>query len=169
VFAKCKKMSALPNPPSKIEYKNWRFLIFDAPTESNIDLYLKEMKKHNVTHLARACDPTYPTDALDAAGIKVHELAFPDGGFPQESVVNEWLEVCQEAFKNAKAEEVSVAVHCVAGLGRAPVLVAVALIEQGMKYDDAVNLIREKRRGAINAKQLKWLKTYKPKKNCTIM
>ena len=36
------------------------------------------------------------------------------------------------------------------GLGRAPVLVAVALIELGMKYEDAVEMIRMKRRGAIN-------------------
>jgi protein tyrosine phosphatase type 4A len=35
-----------------------------------------------------------------------------------------------------------VAVHCVAGLGRAPVLVAIALMELGMKYEDAVELIR---------------------------
>jgi len=162
-------MTGLPNPPSLIEYKNWKFIIFDAPTESNLDLYLKEMKKQNVSHLARACDPSYPIEALTEAGIKVHELSFPDGGFPSDAVVDRWLELCKEAFKNAKSESVSVAVHCVAGLGRAPVLVAIALIEQGLKYDDAVNLIREKRRGAINAKQLKWLKNYKPKKPCIIM
>jgi len=163
-------MTSLTNPPSFIEYKNWKFLIFDAPSDVNIDLYLKEMKKHNVSHLARACDPSYSTEPLEQEGIKVHELSFPDGGFPQDNVVNDWLDLCKEAFKNAKSESVSVAVHCVAGLGRAPVLVAIALIEQGLKYDDAVNLIRENRRGAINAKQLKWLKTYKPKsKNCIIM
>lgn len=55
----------------------------------------------------------------------------------------------------------SIAVHCVAGLGRAPVLVAIALIEAGMKYEDAVEMIRTQRRGALNQKQLKFLETYK--------
>jgi len=161
-------MSALSNPPlgSLIEFKNTRFLIFDAPTDQNVDVYIKEMKNHHVKHLIRACDPSYETDKLTSDGIEVHEMPFTDGGAPPDEVVSDWLDVCKRAFKE---KEAAVAVHCVAGLGRAPVLVAVALIEQGLSYDDAVSVIREKRRGAINAKQLKWLKTYKPKKPCIIM
>ncbi|KAJ7991086.1 hypothetical protein DPEC_G00293590 [Dallia pectoralis] len=49
------------------------------------------------------------------------------------------------------------------GLGRAPVLVALALIECGMEYEDAVEFIRQKRRGAFNSKQLMYLEQYKPK------
>jgi len=66
-----------------------------------------------------------------------------------------------------------VAIHCVAGLGRAPVLVAIALIEfLGMEPLDAVTYIRKRRRGAINATQLKFLQQYKPmrkKGGCIVM
>lgn len=161
-------MSSLPNPPSVVEYKNWKFLIFDAPTEANLDVYIKEFKKHHLTNLVRACDPSYSIDKLTKENIKVHEMPFPDGGFPTNDIVGHWLVLCKEVFVSSK-EEASVGVHCVAGLGRAPVLVALALIELGLHYEEAITLIREKRRGAINAKQLKYLKSYKPKKKCIIM
>uniref|UniRef100_A0A3B4ADE9 Protein tyrosine phosphatase type IVA 3 n=1 Tax=Periophthalmus magnuspinnatus TaxID=409849 RepID=A0A3B4ADE9_9GOBI len=50
-----------------------------------------------------------------------------------------------------------------ATLNKAPVLVALALIECGMKYEDAVQFIRQKRRGAFNSKQLFYLEKYRPK------
>ena len=42
------------------------------------------------------------------------------------------------------------AVHCVAGLGRAPLLVALALIHRGCEPINAIELIRSKRTGALN-------------------
>ena len=51
----------------------------------------------------------------------------------------------------------TIAVHCVAGLGRAPALVAIALIEMGMKPLDAIEYIRGKRRGAFNKPQIAYL------------
>jgi hypothetical protein len=59
----------------------------------------------------------------------------------------------------------TVAVHCVAGLGRAPVLVAVALIELGLHPFEAIQRIRSKRRGAMNVRQIEYLLSYKPKKD----
>ncbi|KNE54486.1 hypothetical protein AMAG_00457 [Allomyces macrogynus ATCC 38327] len=44
----------------------------------------------------------------------------------------------------------TMAVHCVAGLGRAPVLIAVALIEYGMPPLEAIEYVRARRRGAFN-------------------
>ncbi|KAJ3609577.1 hypothetical protein NHX12_024097, partial [Muraenolepis orangiensis] len=46
---------------------------------------------------------------------------------------------------------------------RAPVLVALTLIESGMMYEDAVQFIRLKRRGAFNSKQLLYLEKFRPK------
>jgi len=70
-------------------------------------------------------------------------------------------------------EKAAIAVHCVAGLGRAPILVALAFIEAGMEPLDAVELIRSKRRGAFNSRQLKYLRSYKPRsgkgRGCTTM
>lgn len=45
---------------------------------------------------------------------------------------------------------------------RAPVLVAIAMIEYGLDPISAVTFIRERRRGAINAVQLNYLTEYKP-------
>lgn len=51
-----------------------------------------------------------------------------------------WFDLLRARFTESPGA--CVAVHCVAGLGRAPVLVALALIELGMKYEDAVDFIR---------------------------
>ncbi|MEE6462999.1 hypothetical protein FKM82_005736 [Ascaphus truei] len=86
---------------------------------------------------------------------------FDDGAPPPNKIVEDWLNLLKAKF--CEDPGCCVAVHCVAGLGRAPVLVALALIESGMKYEDAIQFIRQKRRGAINSKQLTYLEKYRPK------
>lgn len=159
------EMSSLPNPPSLIEYKGKKFLIFDAPNDDNLSAYIREFKKHNVVHVVRVCDPTYSIDKLKENGIKVTELAFSDGASPPRSVVETWLSVVKDVHQKKRG---TVGIHCVAGLGRAPVLVAIALIESGMAPAEAVEYIRKGRRGAINNNQLRWLRQYK-KGGCRIM
>jgi protein tyrosine phosphatase type IVA len=46
-------------------------------------------------------------------------------------------------------------------------MVALALMELGMNYEEAVELIRNKRKGAINMKQLEFLEKYRPKHRVT--
>ena len=46
-----------------------------------------------------------------------------------------------------------IAVHCVAGLGRAPLLVAIALVHRGCESINAIELIRKHRQGALNIVQ----------------
>ncbi|XP_014205755.1 protein tyrosine phosphatase type IVA 3, partial [Copidosoma floridanum] len=126
----------------------------------------KELKKHNVKEVVRVCEPTYKTEELKSEGINVIDLVFDDGTFPPIKVIDDWFELLKNRFQ--ESTDSCIAVHCVAGLGRAPVLVALALIELGLKYEDAISLIREKRRGAINAKQLAYLEKYRPKSRLKI-
>ena len=61
------------------------------------------------------------------------ELSFRDGSAPSQDIVDKWLSLVNTEF-NSNADT-CIGVHCVTGLGRAPVLVATALIELGMKYE----------------------------------
>jgi len=130
-----------PGTPSLIEHKNLKFLIVNKPSQATLPQFVKEMKKHSVKVVVRCCDPTYDTASLKEEGIRVVDYPFEDGAAPPGEIVKQWLDLVVGTFE----EDVNccIAVHCVAGLGRAPVLVAIALIEYGMKYSDAVDYIRQ--------------------------
>lgn len=187
----------ISSKPTLITTPKLRFLIMDAPRQSNLHLYIKECRRHHVTDIVRVCEPTYLGHELQQAGIALHEMAYDDGHSPPEDVLNRWLELVEERFVSNAANAVGVttthhstshsasaaaqhpphstttttktdeakgtiAVHCVAGLGRAPVLVAIALMEyERMDAVDAVMKIRSLRRGAINETQLRYLEGYK--------
>ena len=128
---------------SYVEHENMRFLIHDVPTEENLQHYVKEFKKYCVSDVVRVCEPTYSATRLGQECIQVHDWKFDDGGVPPSDLIRKWLELTNDRFLENKC----VSVHCVAGLGRAPVLVAIALIESGMKPLDAIEYIRRRRRG----------------------
>ena len=65
--------------------------------------------------------------------------------------------------KNVKPARIGV--HCVAGLGRAPLLVALALVHKGCERMNAIELIRKLRPGSLNMIQANYLAVeYKEKK-----
>ncbi|KAJ8942652.1 hypothetical protein NQ318_013365 [Aromia moschata] len=146
---------------AEISHKAFKFLISKCPTDKSIETYVRELQKRNVKAVVRVCKPTYDTEPLARAGIRVYDLTIEDGASPSEGILEKFFDILKgQYYENPES---CIAVHCIAGLGRAPVLIAVALIELGYSYDDAVELIRTKRRGAINAKQLDFLAKYKPK------
>lgn len=152
--------------PCEINFKYMRFLITDRPTDATMDRFIEELKLHQCHDVVRVCDPTYQTDSLQKEGIRVLDWAFDDGTAPPADICDQWFHLLKTRFTEEPGS--CVAVHCVAGLGRAPVLVALALMECGMKYEDAVEFIRTRRRGAINAKQIAYLEKYRPKSRLKI-
>ncbi|XP_074982609.1 protein tyrosine phosphatase type IVA 1 isoform X2 [Caretta caretta] len=126
--------------PVEITYKNMRFLITHNPTNATLNKFIEELKKYGVTTVVRVCEATYDTAPVEKEGIQVLDWPFDDGAPPSNQIVDDWLNLLKVKFREEPG--CCIAVHCVAGLGRAPVLVALALIECGMKYEDAVQFIR---------------------------
>ncbi|KAI9498984.1 protein tyrosine phosphatase type IVA 3 [Zychaea mexicana] len=139
-------------------HSSLRFLILDCPTESTLDFYMEQFNRLNVAAVVRCCQPTYNANRLMERDIQVIDLPFKDGGLPPPVIVREWLSLVEKTKE--KDPTPTIAVHCVAGLGRAPVLVAIALIEMGMKPLDSIEHIRAKRRGAFNKPQIAYLVSF---------
>ena len=48
-------------------------------------------------------------------------MYFDDGASPPQDIIDRWLQVVSETFESsATSERPTIAVHCVAGLGRSP-------------------------------------------------
>ncbi|KAI8835518.1 tyrosine phosphatase IVA1 [Chytridium lagenaria] len=149
---------------TSIDYKSMRFVVFDCPTDATVPMYLDELKLRNVTDVVRVCEPTYDRSVFEQSGIRVHDMPFSDGTIPPLNVIQGFLHLCDERFAggisgvhsapDAGEGAPAIGIHCVAGLGRAPVLVAMSLIEAGMVPLDAVEFVRKRRRGAFNSVQL---------------
>ena len=60
------------------------------------------------------------------------------------------------------SDERRIGVHCFAGLGRAPFLVAIALVNNGCSPINAITLIRKLRPGALNLTQSNYIIEFKP-------
>lgn len=146
-----------------VEHGKFKIIIMEAPQETTIPAYVKELKAYGTTDVVRICEQTYRAEDFENEGIRVHDLPFTDGGAPPDNVIDAWNGLISATYRPKDPKDAGmIAVHCLAGLGRAPLLAAIALIEtEGMDYVDAVEKVREKQNGAINAKQLKYLQAYK--------
>ncbi|KAG0312513.1 Protein tyrosine phosphatase type IVA 1 [Dissophora globulifera] len=152
---------------SPIKVGELSFLILDCPSDTTLPAYLPVLEEHHVTDLVRICEGSpYSPKPLEDSGIRVHDnMKFTDGTAPGKDVVAKWLDLNDEAFFNSTEKGRCIAVHCVSGIGRAPVLVAVSLVEGGMDSLDAIAYIRKARRGALNRNQIAFLDSYKKRKN----
>ena len=140
-----------------IEYKTKRFYISHSPNKDNIENFIIQLEKNNIKHVVRLCKPLYDSLQIENQGICLYDLNIPDGSVPNAEIIQEWNNI----IKNIQSNE-SILVHCVAGLGRAPMMVAVTLINEQMKPYEAIEYIRKCRPGSINKKQLEFLINYNP-------
>ncbi|NWU35382.1 TP4A2 phosphatase, partial [Hylia prasina] len=134
---------AIMNRPAPVEitYENLRFLITHNPTNATLSKFIEELKKYGVTTLVRVCDATYDQAPIEKEGIQVLLWEVPNSSDFKEEVLYH-LKVlallhplCCHSWSCCALPK--------KGKRGAPVLVALALIECGMKYEDAVQFIRQ--------------------------
>eukprot|EP01065_Artemidia_motanka_P025468 TRINITY_DN30461_c0_g1_i1.p1 TRINITY_DN30461_c0_g1~~TRINITY_DN30461_c0_g1_i1.p1 ORF type:complete len:202 (+),score=14.75 TRINITY_DN30461_c0_g1_i1:287-892(+) len=177
-----------------------RFLILKEPTPHTLSDYISTLQLYNVTHLVRVAHNTCCDEPLRAS-FTVRSgpgWSYDDGSAPPKDVILNWLELVDHVFglpsrsgprrassallrtgtgdtpPAQKTDPPCIAVHCKGGLGRAPVLVAVALIERcGVGSLEAVEKIRLLRKDCFNQRQVEWVRAYRPAKSgvrcCMVM
>ncbi|GLD56257.1 protein tyrosine phosphatase type IVA 2-like protein [Lates japonicus] len=119
------KPTSLSPVLGKISYDCLRFLITHNPTNAQLGRFIEDLKAYGVNTLVRVCAATYDKAPVEQEGIQVLDWPFDDGSAPPDQVVDDWLNLLQTKFRDEPG--CCVAVHCVAGLGRS--WVALALIE----------------------------------------
>ncbi|XP_031350660.1 probable protein tyrosine phosphatase type IVA A isoform X2 [Photinus pyralis] len=139
-----------------ITYDKLTFLICVTPNPFYMQQY--ELMQYNTKTLVKTNEGSYDLIPFNNVGIMVIELLYPDGNFPSMLVIEDWLEIVADHFE--KYPTSTLAVHCRCGLGRSAVLVAIALMESGLSPLLAVEMIRSKRQGVFNKKQIKKIYEY---------
>lgn len=140
----------IDHPKAKI-----KFLVCDSPTDEYIEEY-KNLWLANKVEIVFRIAGVYSTSLPLANGIRItDEIKFEDGGVPTEANLERWRAAVAE-IENDQSRP-TVAIHCIGGVGRAPALVAVALVDAGVAPEDAIEFIRNRRRGSLNRKQISWI------------
>jgi len=92
---------------TEVRYKHLRFVITDSPADENVQSFIETCLKYGVTALVRVSEKTYDAKPIEAAGIKVYNLEYPDGSAPDAIVRDKWMNIVKEN-KNG-----CIVVHCV--------------------------------------------------------
>jgi protein tyrosine phosphatase type 4A len=146
---------------------NRNFIISGEP--SNIDNYINILNKNSINLVINLTDINYDLSKENKLkNVNIDYLHFPliDGHCLSDDKIKNLLN-----FLNRYN---SIAFHCVAGLGRAPLVLGVCLILlYNYKPLDVIEKIRKKESKALNTIQINYLMNFKRKKyisdnNCII-
>ena len=145
-----------------IPYKDVKFVIMHCPFDKDSEWTIKKLKEYQIKHVFRLCNQdAYSIEPYSLNGIQIHdEIKFQDGGIPNKTQVQQWFDLVD------KYNNEVIAVHCVSGIGRAPVLVALAFIHKGMDPLETIEYVRKFRRRALNNVQINFLSEFKSDSAC---
>lgn len=141
-------------------------LVLDCPSDPAIAEYIALLKEHGIRDVVRICEAgVYDEKPMAKAGITVHDsMKFEDGTVPSKEVIDSWHALFDAIASHPDGRK-GIATHCISGIGRAPLFAAISLIDAGLDPLEAIDVVRKKRRGAFNKRQVEWLLDgYKPRR-----
>lgn len=115
------------------------------------DKYFDYFRQNNVTTIVRLNYKFYEASSFVDAGFKHHDLIFRDGSTPNDTILNQFLEICERT-------DGAIAVHCKAGLGRTGSLIG-AYIMKHYRFTamETIAWIRLCRPGSVIGHQQQWM------------
>lgn len=156
-----------------------------SPKSSSIEEYSRFMKDNGITDIFCFCKPDYDTSIFSKLNIKYHNLEFQDGTAPTTEILDKFdltfdlilkenaakienqklaqkMTQMNDDIKLSNEHEINAPIiinmHCYTGLGRAPTMLAYLMISRcGYGRNKSVKVIRKRRKGTINTKQLDWI------------
>ena len=143
---------------------NWilpaKFLAFSGPQPRRAhhhgsvhvpEDYVAYFQRHNVQGVVRLNKKLYEARRFEDRGVRVHELYFPDGSCPPQTILRRFMDIAEQ-------EPGALAVHCKAGLGRTGVLISCYNMKHyGFTAREALAYIRICRPGSVIGPQQHFL------------
>tara|TARA_B100000029_G_scaffold443313_1_gene462302 strand:- start:213 stop:740 length:528 start_codon:yes stop_codon:yes gene_type:complete len=128
------------------------------------DIFLKDLKNFNSlscniiltlvedSEIEKLCDKKYFVHQIYSNDLKWIHMPIVDLKAPDHIFMDKW-QVTKTLLKNDLAEGKNIVIHCMGGKGRSGTIAAILLIEFGENNKKAIELVRQKRKGAIETKE----------------
>jgi atypical dual specificity phosphatase len=110
---------------------------------------LQWLRQHGIELLLSLTEDPPRHDWVENAGMLLFHVPVEDMEPPSQ----EQLDRCVSAIEKANANNMGVAVHCGAGLGRTGAVLAAYLVHQGKSAREAITRIRKLRPGSIETEE----------------
>ena len=102
--------------------------------------------------IEKLCDKKFFVRKIYSHNLKWIHMPIEDLKAPDPKFMDKW-QTTKVLLKNDLIEGKNIILHCMGGKGRSGTIAALLLIEFGEKHKEAIEIVREKRKGAIETKE----------------
>jgi len=130
-----------------------KFRVYFGPSPNNLNIFLDKLKKYNINMIVRLCEPSYH---IECNSIQIQDLPITSCT-PSKEVIRQWNDILDSINGN-------IYVHCESGLGRAPTMIAIALLQKEVEPHNIIQMLRTINKKLFNNIQLKFIFNYTVKR-----